>query len=46
MNDNTDLNNEFIKIFEDFNDASYSDDLTTYQSSERYIFHLFDCSIN
>ena len=46
MNNNTDLSSEFIKIFEDSSDASYSDDLTTCQSSERYIFHLFDCSID
>ena len=46
MNDNTDLSSESIKIFEDSSDASYSDNLTTHQSSERYVFHLFDCSIN
>ena len=46
MNDNTDLSSESIKIFEDSSDASYSDDLTTCQSSEKYIFCLFDCSID
>ena len=46
MNDNTDLSGEFIKIFEDSSDASYDDDLTTHQSSERYVFCLFDCSID
>ncbi len=46
MNDNTDLSDESIKIFEDSNDTSYSDNLTMCQSSERYIFYLFDCSID
>ena len=46
MNDNINLSSKFIKIFEDFNDAFYNDDLITYQNSERYIFHFFDCSIN
>ena len=46
MNDNTDLNDESIKIFEDSSDAFYDDDLTTCWSSERYIFCLFDCSID
>ena len=38
MNDNTDLSDESIKIFEDSSDASYSDDLTTHWSSEEYFF--------
>ena len=46
MNDNTDLSSESIKIFEDSSNASYNDDLTTCQSSEKYIFCLFDCSID
>ena len=46
INNNTDLSSESIKIFEDSSDAFYSDNLTTCWSSERYIFHLFDCSIN
>ena len=46
MNDNTNLSNESIKIFEDFNNAFYDDNLITCQSSERYIFCLFDCSID
>jgi len=46
MNDNTDLSSESIKIFENSNDASYDDNLTTCQSSERYIFHLFGCPID
>ena len=46
MNDNTDLSNKFIKIFEDSSDASYDDDLTMCWSSEKYVFCLFNCSIN
>ena len=44
MNDNTDLSSESIKIFKDFNDAFYDDDLITCQSSEEYIFCLFEQS--
>ncbi len=46
MNDNIDLSDKSIKIFEDSSDASYSDDLIMCQSSEKYIFCLFDCSID
>ena len=46
MNDNTDLSNEFIKIFENSNNASYSDNLITCQNSEKYIFYFFDCLID
>ena len=46
MNNNTDLSSESIMIFEDSSNAFYDDDLTTCWSSERYVFHLFDCSID
>ena len=46
MDDNTDLSDESIKIFEDSSDASYNDNLATCQSSKRYIFRLFGCSID
>ncbi len=46
MNDNTDLSNKSIKIFEDSNNASYDNNLIMYWSSEKYVFHLFDCSID
>ena len=46
MNDNTDLNDRSIKIFEDSSDAFYSDDMTTYWSFKEYVFWLFDYSID
>ena len=46
MNDNIDLSSEFIKIFKDFNDIFYNDNLITCQNSEKYIFHFFDYLID
>ena len=43
---NTGLSGGSIKIFEGSSDASYNDDLATRWSSERYVFRLFDCSID